>query len=104
MGGAIFVTAAISEIFKTLMHRGIDPQIYFWRTSAGTEIDIIVEFHQRLVPIEIKLSSTPRPAMALNIKTFQKDFGEKEAPGYVLNTGDVRLPLGPGITALPFRD
>jgi predicted AAA+ superfamily ATPase len=104
MGGAIFETAAISEIFKTLMHRGIDPQIYFWRTSAGAEVDIVVEYGTRLVPIEVKLSSTPRPAMALNIKTFQKDFREKAAPGYLLHAGDVRLPLGTGVTALPFRD
>jgi uncharacterized protein len=104
MGGAIFETAAISEIFKTLIHRGIEPQIYFWRTSTGTEVDIAVEFDHRLVPIEVKLSSTPRPAMALNIKTFQKDLKEKARPGYVLHAGDVRLPLGPGVTALPFRD
>ena len=68
------------------------------------EVDIVVEFGPRLIPIEVKLSSTPRPAMALNIKTFQKDFGEKVVPGYILHTGDVQLPLGPGVTALPFRE
>ena len=102
MGGAIFETAAVSEIFKTLTHRGIEPGIFFWRTSAGAEVDIVVEFGSRLVPIEVKLSSTPRPAMASSVKIFREDFGEKAAPGYVLHTGDVRLPLGSDITALPF--
>jgi len=102
MGGAILETAVISEIFKTLTHRGIDPRIYFWRTSAGTEVDIVIESAGRLVPIEVKLTSTPRPAMAKSLKAFRKDFGERAAPGYVLHTGDVRLPLGEGITALPF--
>jgi predicted AAA+ superfamily ATPase len=37
MGGAIMETAVLSEIIKTLTHRGIDPQVYFWRTTAGTE-------------------------------------------------------------------
>jgi predicted AAA+ superfamily ATPase len=104
MGGAIFETAAVSEIYKTLMHRGIEPEIYFWRTSAGSEVDIVVEFGGRLVPIEIKLSSTPRPAMASSVRTFLEDFGEKAAPGYVLHTGDVPLPLGSGVTALPFTE
>lgn len=104
MGGAILETAVLSEIFKTLIHRGIDPQIYFWRTSAGTEVDIVVEFSRRLVPVEVKLSSTPRAAMASSIKTFQKDFGDRAAPGYVLHTGDIRLPLGHGVTALPFTE
>lgn len=102
MGGAILETAAVSEIFKTLIHRGIDPHMYFWRTSAGSEVDIIIESEQRLIPVEVKLSSTPRPAMASCIKVFQEDFKERVAPGYVIHTGDVRLPLGTGITALPF--
>jgi predicted AAA+ superfamily ATPase len=71
MGGAILETAALSEIVKTLIHRGIEPQVYFWRTTAGTEVDIVVEAGGKLVPIEVKLSATPRPAMASAIKTFQ---------------------------------
>jgi hypothetical protein len=104
MGGAIFETAVVSEVYKTLMHRGMEPQMYFWRTSAGTEVDIVIEFGRRLIPVEVKLSSTPRPAMASNIKTFQEDLGDKAAPGYVLHTGDIRLPFGPGVTALPFTE
>jgi uncharacterized protein len=43
MGVSIMETAVLSEIMKTLTHlthRGIYPQIYFWRTGAGTEVDI----------------------------------------------------------------
>jgi uncharacterized protein len=104
MGGAIFETAAVAEVYKKLMHCGAEPRMYFWRTSVGAEVDILVEFGHRLVPVEVKLSSTPRPAMASSIKTFKKDFGDKAALGYVLHTGDIRLPLGPGVTALPFTE
>ena len=102
MGGAILETAVLSEIVKTLTHRGVDPQVYFWRTSSGTEVDIVVEAARKLVPIEVKLSTTPRPAMASSIKTFQDDFGDRAMPGYVVHPGDVRLPLGSKVTALPF--
>lgn len=104
MGGAIFETAAVSEIFKTLIHRGMDPQIYFWRTSAGTEVDIVIESDIKLIPVEVKLSSTPRPAMASSIKTFHEDFGNRAASGYVLHTGDICLPLGSDVKALPFTE
>jgi len=104
MGGAIFETAVLSEIIRTLTHRGIDPHLYFWRTSAGAEVDIVVETGTKLVPIEVKLSSTPRPAMATHLKTFQADFGDKAMPGYVVHPGDVRLPLGMNATALPFTE
>jgi predicted AAA+ superfamily ATPase len=102
MGGAILETAVLSEIVKTLTHRGMEPRVYFWRTSSGTEVDIVVETGRKLVPIEVKLSSTPRPAMASSIRTFQEDFGARAMPGYVVHPGDVRLPLGSNVTALPF--
>lgn len=104
MGGAIMETAVLSEIVKTLTHRGIDPQVYFWRTIAGTEVDFVVEAGGKLVPIEVKLSATPRPAMASAIKIFQKDFGDKAMPGYVVHPGDIMLPLGSGVTALPLAE
>jgi predicted AAA+ superfamily ATPase len=104
MGGAIMETAVLSEIVKTLTHRGIDPQVYFWRTVAGTEVDIVVEAGAKLVPIEVKLSATPRSAMASALKTFQRDFGDKVLEGYVVHPGNITLPLGSGIKALPFAE
>jgi predicted AAA+ superfamily ATPase len=104
MGGPLMETAVVAEIVKTLTHRGVDPQVYFWRTSAGTEVDIVVENAGRLLPVEVKISATPRPAMASSVKTFQKDMGDKAMPGYVVHPGDVRLPLGPNVTALPFAE
>ena len=67
-------------------------------------MDIVIETGGKLVPIEVKLSATPRPAMAGAIKSLQKDFGEKAMPGYVVHPGDVRLPLGSNVTALPFAE
>ena len=55
MGGAIMETAVISEIVKTLTHQGINSQVYFWRTQAGTEVDIVVEVAQQLYPDPITL-------------------------------------------------
>jgi uncharacterized protein len=104
MGGSILETAVLSEITRTLTHRGIDPQVHFWRTSAGAEVDIVVEIETKLVPIEVKLSATPRPSMATYLRTFQADFGGKAMPGYVVHPGDIRLPLGANVTALPFNE
>ena len=97
-------TAVLSEIVKTLTHRGIDPQVYFWRTMAGTEVDIVVETGGKLVPIEVKLSATPRPAMASAVKTFRKDLGDRAMSGYVVHPGEIALPLGQGVSALPFAE
>lgn len=104
MGGAIMETAVLAEIVKTLLHRGVEPRVWFWRTSTGTEVDFLVATDGELVPIEVKLSATPRPAMAAAVRAFGEDLGGKAAPGYVVHPGHVRLPLGSGVTALPFAE
>ena len=104
MGGAILETAVLSEIVKTLTHRGLDPRVYYWRTMVGTEVDFVVETARKLVPIEVKLSATPRPAMANSIRRFQSDLAGAAMPGYVVHPGDLRLPLGSKVTALPFAE
>jgi hypothetical protein len=104
MAGAIFETAVVMEVTKTLLSRGEEPRLFFWRTSAGVEVDLVVEVGTRLIPIEIKTSATPRPSMAAGIERFRMDLPRKAAAGYVIHTGDLSLPLSPGVTALPFTD
>ena len=104
MGGAIFETAVIMEVFKSLLHRGQDPQLYFWRTTRGAEVDLIVETGAQLIPVEIKLTATPHPGMAAGIKAFQEELGRKAGPGLVVHPGDIRLPLAPNISSLPFAE
>ena len=104
LGGPLLETAVLSEIVKTLTHRGIDPQVYFWRTSAGTEVDFVVVSEGKLTPVEVKLSATPRPSMASAIRIFQRDFKDTTSSGYVVHPGDVRLPLGADVTALPYAN
>jgi predicted AAA+ superfamily ATPase len=103
MGGAIMETAVLSEIVRRTTHAGGSTEIYFWRTSAGSEVDFVVVHDGQLVPIEVKLSSTPRPAMAAGIRMFQEDIGAKAAHGFVIHPGDTELPLGPKVQALPFQ-
>lgn len=101
-GGAIMENAVVSEIFKSITHSGRRPAMYFWRTSAGTEVDLIVEHRGRITPIEIKLSATPMPKMARSLKTFRNDYSKKCSIGYLVHPGDSKLPLAEGINALPF--
>jgi len=102
MGGQIFETAVLAEIVKTFRNRGEDPKVYFWRTSTAVEVDIIVDLGVKFIPIEAKLSATPSPSMATGIMSFRKDFGKKAHQGYLFHPGDILLPLGQNVTALPF--
>jgi hypothetical protein len=104
MAGAIMETAVLSEIIKSLLHRGEEPSVYFWRTATGTEVDILVQSRGKLVPIEVKLSATPNANMAKGIQAFRGDLGDKAARGYVVHPGRMRLPLAPLVEAIPFAE
>lgn len=101
MGGALMENLVVAELFKTSLHRGDEPAMYFWRTAAGSEVDLIIETQAGLVPIEVKASSTARPEMAKGIQAFRRDFGDRAARGFVIYPGSSTLPLGDGVLALP---
>jgi predicted AAA+ superfamily ATPase len=102
MSGALFENLVVAELYKSCLHRGQEPVIYFWRTAAGVEVDLLVETQTTLIPIEIKSSTTVRPDMARSIHSFCQDFGARAASGYVVHPGQTMLPLGKGVLALPF--
>lgn len=104
MAGSLFETIVFTELLKGHLHRGIEPRIYFWRTSAGAEVDFIVEFGGKLMPIEVKLTSTPNPELARNIRLFKKDFAAICPGGLLVHQGRHELPLGDGVIAVPFNN
>jgi hypothetical protein len=104
LGGAIMETAVLSEIVKTLTHRGIDPQVYFWRTITGTEVDFVVETGGKLVPIEVKLSATPRPAMAsARNQDIPEGLGRQGVAGVRGASGRYNASSWPGRDGLAVR-
>jgi len=104
LGGPIFETAVLLEIVKVFVNRGEEPQIHFWRTSAGVEVDLVVEAGGKLIPIEVKALRDTSAGHGKWDRAFQEDLGEKAGPGFVVHPGDVRLPLAPKVVALPFSE
>ncbi|HEY3442637.1 MAG TPA: ATP-binding protein [Paludibaculum sp.] len=100
MAGPAMETLVISEVFKTMSHRGLTPRMTFWRTSTGREVDLVIETRGRIIPVEIKASGTSWPKMAENIAVFRGDYPEAEK-GWVIYSGNEVLPAGVHATAWP---
>jgi predicted AAA+ superfamily ATPase len=56
--GSIFETCIISELKKNISNLGLNIDLFFWRDSNGREVDIIVDFGGKYMPIEIKSGQT----------------------------------------------
>jgi len=101
MAGALVENLVVAELAKAAWHSGERPRLHFWRTATGVEVDVLVEAGDGIVPVEVKSAATANAVMASSIRRLRDDLGDRVTPGFVAYTGDRRLPLGDGITALP---
>lgn len=59
MAGPLFENWVFAEIIKSYWHNGEEPNLYFWRTRDGLEIDLVEESGDTLHLAEVKLSERP---------------------------------------------
>ncbi len=103
LGGGVMETAVLLEMVKAISCRGRRPEVYFWRTSNGTEVDFVIRDGPRLIPVEAKISATPKSSMANGMRRFRETYADSSASGWLIYAGDLPLPLGDGNLALPFN-
>jgi predicted AAA+ superfamily ATPase len=84
MGGSLFEGLVIAEAFKVFALRGKRPDLYFWRSQDGLEVDLVLRLAAGLVPIEIKLTATPTLKHAEILGKFRSLAGQDAAPEGVL--------------------
>lgn len=103
-GGPLFEGMIVAEAAKAFTVRGRRPDLYFWRSHDGLEVDLLLRAEQRLWPIEIKLTATPSVRHLESMKRFVALGGEDVAPGVLVCRASERQPMPGGFTALPWQE
>ncbi len=104
LNGALFETAVISEILKQKYAQGIKPELYFWRSQSGIELDLIIPENSIPIPYEIKLSSTIKPLFYKNLTHWAELSSQKEIKGFLITNCSEKLPLPKGIKNIYWQD
>ena len=99
--GPLLEALAIGQLHRLFLHRGESPRIAFWRMADGHEVDFVIEDGARLIPIEVKLTSTPALRHAQGIVRFRELLGRKAGPGLMVCLCHERFPLARGVDAVP---
>lgn len=87
--GKLFETWVVSETIKSFWHRGLDANIFLWRTRDGDEIDLVYE-GEKLLPAEVKLARSPSIDVISAAKKLKGiDVGQKR----VICTTEKNTPL-----------
>ena len=77
-------------------------EVFHWRTTLGEEVDFVVEAGDRLLPIEVKATTTPRFRDAAGLRVFQAEYGETARPGLLLHGGTEVSWVASDVLAAPW--
>ena len=100
--GALFENFIILDLIKQRFNQAKSSNLFFWRDSAGNELDILIDQAERLIPVEIKSGQTVTPAFFKGLNYWQKLTGEEG--GYVIYGGNQMEKRSHGRTVLPYTD
>jgi len=90
--GGLFENMVVSEALKARCNAGLSPELYFYRSSNGLEIDLILNNARRLLPIEIKSARTFSLSMSNGLRMFEKMTETLYSPT-VLYAGDMETEV-----------
>lgn len=86
--GALFENLMIGELLKYRLHRGLLPNVYFWRDNSGLEVDCIVEKEGALSLVEFKSTQTLTTFSSGNLKNLQKIMNNMRVVPHIVYGGN----------------
>ena len=104
MGGALLEGWVVTEAAKAFMALGQKPDLYFWRSHDGLEVDLLIVINGKLHPVEIKLTATPGAGHVSPINRFIAAAGDEACPqGILVCRTETERALPNGHLALPWQ-
>ena len=76
-------------------------EVYFYRTNAGAEIDLVI-FDKKNKPVAIEIKYSMSPAVSRGFWTACEDLTCKK--GFIIYPGNEIYPVGKNVFAMPVRE
>ena len=100
--GPLAETFVVTELLKLAPFSAARPRLFHFRTSAGHEVDAVLESRRRqLVGVEVKAGATISDADFKGLRALQEVGGKRFECGVLLYAGREILPFGPKLWAAP---
>jgi predicted AAA+ superfamily ATPase len=100
--GRILETFVVGELRKQLSWTEPRTSLYHFRTTAGSEVDAVLERPDGTVAaIEVKASATAAASDFAALRTLREQLGQRFRMGVVLYLGDRLVPFGEQLWLAP---
>ena len=101
--GQLLETFVFQELRRQAGSQPEPVSFYHFRHRDDHEVDIVLEQGESLAGVEVKASGTVRAEDFRGLRKLQEIAGDRFACGVVLYDGEVSLPFGPRLFALPMQ-
>lgn len=78
------------------------PQILYWRTASGQEVDFVIEDRERLLGIEVKAGGKPSSGDVRHLRAFREEYRGAVHGCLLLHDGEDTFRMEEGIWAAPW--
>ncbi len=101
-GGAHLESLVFTDLLAWREAQTARPEILYWRTASGQEVDFVIEHQRQLVGIEVKASARVRVHDARHLRAFRQEYSDLVRGCLVLYDGDETFWLEEGTLAIPW--
>ena len=78
------------------------PEVLYWRTATGEEVDLVIETPSRTIPIEVKAATRVGPADARGLESFLDEYADLTDGALLLHGGTETFPMSKRVLAVPW--
>jgi predicted AAA+ superfamily ATPase len=101
LAGALFENLVLLHLLAWRETLRVRPEVLYWRSHAGEEVDLVLESGRRLLPIEVKLGKRAGLNDVRGLRIFLDDYSDMAPFGVVLYGGAEVFLVTDNILALP---
>jgi uncharacterized protein len=102
LAGGVLENFVFMELRKQSAWSRAQPQIFYWRTASGQEVDIVLEDSAgRLVGVEVKAGATLGGGDVRGLQSLASETGKRWIRGVVLYSGTEIIPFASNLHGLP---
>ena len=101
--GALFETFVVSEILKSRLNQGKRSNLFYFRDNTGNEVDLILDYGNKFLPIEIKSGKTLASDLTKGLMFYKKINPKNCLKGQLIYGGELSHTRAE-IDLVSFRD
>lgn len=104
LAGAVLENFVVMEVRKQCAWSTTRPDIFYWRTTSGQEVDIVLEDRAgKVAGIEVKAAATLGSNDVRGLQALADAVGKNWVRGVVLYAGSEVIPFSSNLHGVPLR-